>query len=435
MSIKPYIIFLSLILPIIASFIVASYTFLDFNYSELLEKYDYVFFIFAILSIFLFLFIDKSVIIYILFVLSISIFLSQAIYKIIYAYSIRKRINLSRRSSYIYLFIRRKNIVYFVFAVLAMFINVVFISSNYQKLSYSTNYLKYDYVIKTKDTNEILSKIITASKYQYNVINSSEYVILDNEKYELLSLDLTKFESFYNASIFESLDYLPENAIIVPRTIFNEIDHNIGDDVEISINNEIMTFKIYSFIDDVTGTTIYTNKEINSEYKKILIYENGKKSSFQDINKIFNGELKRKMEDNIELYRYSILKFIFASILFILISSFVIILYIRERKEFDDSFERDKNKLIHANLKSQEVQKTTLFSNYLMYFITFSILFILLLSMSYYNSEYINYIFKVNFTYQTFPQYFIYLLEIFLFFTIIIFVDYIIEKGKLDNEI
>ena len=91
-----------------------------------------------------------------------------------------------------------------------------------------------------------------------------------------------------------------------------------------------------------------------------MIYENGKKSSFQDINKIFNGELKRKMEDNIELYRYSILKFIFASILFILISSFVIILYIRERKEFDDSFERDKNKLIHANLKSQEVQKTTL---------------------------------------------------------------------------
>lgn len=431
-----YIYLLTLFIPLLHSFISASYSFLDYFNTRIIEKYDVLFFISALASIFLFIFIEKSIIVFVLFVIFVSLFLGSLIYNLLYFYSTSKSVNLSRRSSFIYLLVRRKNIVYYTFGILAMFINAVFIASNYSKFLSTTEFYKYDYVIETEDTSEYLPLLFTSSRFEYNIIESKNIVSIDEEKYNLLSLDITKFDSIYNLNSYEKLSYIPENAIIIPKTIYNDFDKNPGDKVIVDIDGEIEEFILYALIDDYSGTLCFTNKEIKSNTLKkyILIKENDRRSTYQELNTFFNGNLKRKYDTEPNCYTISTLKLISAVILFVFISSLVILLYIEERKAYDESIEYDKKKLEAINLKKREVSKTIVLSNYLMFLITFIFTFIILILVSYYNIDYINILFKVDFVYKDISRYFIYLLEIFIFFTIIIFVDYLIEKGKNDYE-
>lgn len=429
---------MTLIIPSLISFIAASYSFLDYFNSEFFDKYDLVFFISALISIFLYIFINRSIIVFVLFVLSASIFIVSAVYNLIYFYSLRKRVNLSRRSSFIYLLIRRKNIAYYVFAVLVMFVNVVFIASNYNKFKDTSSFYKYDYILETNDPNEYLEELITSNEVDYNVINSKIEIVDNNEKYNLYSLDLTKFKDFYNIDSLEAMYLMPENAIILPRTIYNENNHYLGERIKIEIGRVEREFVLYGFINDMTGCNAFTNVEIESNSSKYILIndliQRSSITSYNSLNKMFGGNLHRKFEIDGANYYAAIFKLVASVILFIFISFFVITTYILERRTFDESIEYDKTKLLSANLKTDEVFKTILSANYLMFVLSFTVIFILLIMVSFYNTNYINIIFKVNYSYVDISGYFIYLLEIFTFFTIIIFVDYLVEKGKVDHE-
>ena len=393
-------------------------------------KINQIFYIIlSIIMIFLFIFIKNSYI-FILFYSLVAIFSIHLIY---YGIILFNKYVMTHKSSFVIInnMIIKKMIRYYSLSILVLFIGLMALFSDYNKHNYNKSFYRYDY--ETLDTLDELKTFLADSPLaRYTVLEDKYDFIFKKKHFCCYSLDLSSVQTFFDIKFTEKLSSIPSNAIILPEISKRELRMNIGDSLLTNVNGKEYIYTIYGFYESGNDIIAFTNVTLNDNNKKLLI-ELENKEMMNYIENRFSIKAYDSNEIEKSFIHASLVSFIISIITFVGIVLFILIMYFKEKSGYYNSIKEVQLKLENAGIMKRRMKRLildSLFVEFVASLITISIFVILLTSI--YKDMIMN-IFRI-YKGLNFLDYLTYLFMIFIFYNIILILEYLLGRGYYEKK-
>ncbi len=409
---------ISLLLVVISSILMMTISFIS-NLNIEFKHDNILFVVIGIISLFVFLFINKSSYLYILFAFLTLILVYLIIFNI-YSSPLFK-VNNKVESIFSRKFINNKITVFFVLSIALSFIVFIVLGDKKEISNSYKSFNKAYYYVETEKDSEIYNYITSNSSIYYTNITFEDTEINKNNL-RIIYIDFDKMNEIYNLDYKERLEEIPENPIILSNHYKKLLNIELGDNVIINRKS----YKVYGFVDfpldfySIASTNslddesnlyalkfLSSNDEIYSELKDVLI----------NIDDITQKDKANITSRNIVILVIEILYF-----------SSIFIIYIKESKINNEERSELLYDLYMSSISEKAINSFILKSKFKLFLLCFFPLALEILSLYYFHNSIDNNILDIFSIDLSLEKFLSYSLELFIIFSAFLILDYIIFR-------
>lgn len=287
------------------------------------------------------------------------------------------RKNSSNKKRYSFLFFKRTTSINFVVIIVLSFVVIVSSFSNIKynniKVKNMSNYFNYDLELALERDSEKEVILYNESEIQYLFSSKEMNASYNNYNFIVYKTDLTMISEFSNISVIDGKLRNEVNQIALPQYFKINYGVNVGDKINVSINNEVYELEVSAILGDTSEIISYVyyvsnlkaNDEIlfvnflNNDYKKEDLYSVlgvEEDTSYMTANQKYYGYINTIRTTTI-----------FISVLMIIL---LIIVYIGQRVMY---YKNNKDFIYELNempIRKYQVKRIIYSNNYLAMFVS-----------------------------------------------------------------
>lgn len=388
----------------------------------------------VVVDLFLFMFFKENIFVSILFLIILSI---VVMYLVMYIFTVLKEsIRSSRiknRLSIMSHLISYKMIIFYVISIFFIVLSSINLDISIKDYSKRENFTKYQYLYDDTQKQNELEEYLISEGYQYIVADKITSGRLNGNNLYICDIDTNQISYFYDIQNLK--EFNNENYIYLPLFYKTYHKYEIGDQIEITIEDEVHKFVIADFISDHMNYISFAHIENATTDDEVLLIKSLSDRIKNNVYNELNINLKEETIINKLYYLSSNFRLIANIIFYALMIISLIICYIIVRRDYYSSKTLEINNLYGAPFRHNEVKNILLLSNEIIYTISFILISTIIILAKLFYGTYLES--SLNRSYYTleYRVLVISLIAIFIFYNIIILIDNAIAlKNKIKED-
>ena len=404
-------------------------------YSTLYDKINKIYnslvisLILAVLSLFIFLIMGRSLILIILFFITSGFLLINIVYELISVFNrtFNQRFK-NRFSKILKSFTSKSSILYYLIISFFMFVISIFFTESILIYRNNKSFYKFDYSLSSNISES--STILASDKREsFLYIKNINIIKFKNHQYEIISTDISYINQYFDISFIEKSSTSYINSIILPEYFKTRYKYKIDDQIMFTFNDIKLSFFISGFIENTNYPIIFTNKSFGLEDSSSLLINTS--LSFDSLSSILNNSSLKGNKESIKKFdsfnNYKLASNIILCIIFITLS---IVSYFEIKKEYLENKKNEILKILKIGVHFDELNKAIYFTNFIMFTLSFIFESLILYSSFSIFFKKFSAIFKINIYNLYISTYILCLLVTYILFNILMFIDYSVNLTR-----